>query len=108
MKSNFYNLYKLYNLYFLIYLIFTILIFSFVLTSAGCIEFAFADVPISSLAIGFGDNDLVKMFDNGKIGVKNKIIYPTYDKFGYANDDMALLELEKPLDFSSKVSPGKK
>ena len=65
----------------------------------------------ASYSIGFGgDNDLVKIYDNGRIPIKRGIIHPNYgnsESFNFA-DDIALLELDSPIDFEkdSTIGPG--
>ena len=45
------------------------------------------------------------MFDEGRIYVRRGIAHPDYDEYTSEND-IALLELDEPLEFSSTVLPG--
>ena len=69
-----------------------------------CVEIAQKmEIPLS---IGVGNShDLVRMYDEGRINVKRIIPHPELDKLTL-NNDVALLELEEPLEFSSTVLPG--
>ena len=58
------------------------------------------------LSVGAGgNNDLVKIYENGRIYAKNVIPHPDYDPKTQEND-IALLELEEPLEFTDTVLPG--
>ena len=68
-----------------------------------CADLAEVNTPLS---IGVGNShDLVRMYDEGRINVKRIIPHPELDKLTL-NNDVALLELEEPLEFSSTVLPG--
>ena len=55
------------------------------------------------MSIGVGaDNDLHKMFDAGRIFVKNKFLHPQYNQ---TENDIALLELESPIQFTRYIQP---
>ena len=58
-------------------------------------------------AVGVGnDHDLIKIFNEGRICAKNVHIHPDHNEDTFENE-IALLELEEPLDFSSgHVLPG--
>ena len=51
-----------------------------------------------------GDNDLIRIYENGRTYAK-AITHPDYDTVNGAND-IALLELEQPLEFTETVLPG--
>lgn len=56
-------------------------------------------------SVGYdGDNDLVKIFEDGRRNIKRKIIHPDFNSSGMAND-IALLELDSALTFSKRVQP---
>lgn len=59
------------------------------------------------LSVGFGnENDLVKIWDAGRIKVKKAIVHPKYNLKRELENDIALLELEHPIQFSDTVGPG--
>ena len=58
------------------------------------------------LSVGAGsDNDLVKIYNHGRIYAKRVIAHPQFDTSNLAND-IALLELEQPLSLSDTILPG--
>ena len=58
------------------------------------------------MSVGAGNShDLVRMYDEGRVKVKGIIVHPNYNQRGFKND-IALLELKNPLQFSSTVLPG--
>ena len=69
-----------------------------------CVEIAQKmEIPLS---IGVGNShDLVRMYDEGRINVKRILPHPNFNQETLEND-VALLELEEPLEFSSTVLPG--
>ena len=81
----------------------------FVLTAAHCVH-----PELKHMSVGFGnDNDLYKIFDAGRIKVKRYVIHPGYTAGGqqdtpeeYVLNDIAILELEKPIDFDDYVQAG--
>lgn len=59
----------------------------------------------NKLSVGAGgDNDLIQIYENGRTYAK-AIIHPDYDTINGEND-IALLELEQPLEFTETVLPG--
>lgn len=59
---------------------------NYVLTAAHCV---YED---RQYTVGFGNyNDKIRMFDAGRISVKNKFIHPSYNKASFLSDDLAIL-----------------
>lgn len=56
-----------------------------------------------SIGVG-GDNDLVKIYNHGRIYVKRVISHPEFNTDNLAND-IALLELEEPLNLTERIAP---
>ena len=55
--------------------------------------------------IAYGDNDLVKIYEQKKIvEVEAYHVHPNYDNW-YLSNDIALIKLKKPLNFSAAVQP---
>lgn len=52
-----------------------------------------------------GNNDLVQIFDNGRIKVKRKIPHPGFSINIHFKDDLAILELESPIEFNDEILP---
>lgn len=64
------------------------------------------DIPISSLRIGLGDNNLVKIYDEEKYAEIEKAIVPEgYREIYSLSEDVALIQLKKSLKFSKSVQP---
>lgn len=66
------------------------------------------------MSVGFGsDNDLYKIFDAGRIKVKRYVIHPEYSAGGdemngeeLVKNDIAILELVTPIEFTDYLQPG--
>lgn len=71
-----------------------------ILTAGHCI---YPDEPRS---VGFGnDNDLIKIFDAGRIRVKKSFLHPKFNETNLTND-IGLLELNETINFMKTVKPG--
>lgn len=58
------------------------------------------------MSVGYSnDNDLVQIFDNGRIKVKSYVVHPEWDPITIEND-IAILKLERSIRFTSFTSPG--
>lgn len=73
----------------------------YVLTAAHCIQ----SQNISLFVGAGGNNDLVQIFDNDRIKVKRKINHPNHSIVGHLKNDIAILELESPIDFNNEILP---
>lgn len=59
----------------------------------------------TSIRVGYGDNDLVAIYDLNKYAeVENIINHEFYDNISHEND-ISLIKLKKPLTFSEAVQP---
>ncbi|KAK4337099.1 hypothetical protein RND71_043849 [Anisodus tanguticus] len=76
-------------------------------TIAGCEEDPHClDNDFLRVTVGFGnDNDLGKIFDAKRIDAKSFIIHPGYENKGKVYNDIALVELVKPIEFDNFVNP---
>ena len=81
----------------------------YVLTAAHCVS-----KGTKHMSVGFGgDNDLFKIFDAGRIKVKRYVIHPDYKVSGVPDtedelveNDIAILELSSPIQFTDYLQPG--
>lgn len=72
----------------------------YILTAAHCVPGENAH-----MSVGYGnENDLVKIFEAGRIKVKKAYVHPNYNQTSVEND-IAILELSSPIKFGPDVSP---
>lgn len=82
-----------------------------ILTAAHCVQdyasFRQKAKNPKDVAIAVGHNhDLVRMFDEGRLLAKQVILKPNYNpRIASSPNDLALVQLERPLHFNSSVAP---
>lgn len=66
----------------------------------------YTDYKLKDIRIGLGDNNLVKNYDEEKYAEIEKIILPDdYFPFLGLSEDIALIKLNKPLQFDKFIQP---
>ncbi|CAO3593566.1 unnamed protein product [Absidia cylindrospora] len=77
---------------------------TWVVTAAHCVmdpsQSRPSVVPAGWLGVGVGSNDLVEMYDKGRIGISRIIVQPNFDQSRWMND-IALIKLDTPVDASA-------
>lgn len=54
--------------------------------------------------VGWGKNDLVSIFEDGRVKIKRYIVHPGFAP-EQALNDIALVELENDIEFNDRVQP---